>query len=160
MERKTSLDEAKKIMGKNFIGPEELTKIENTMGIIVPKSFPEIQFTEIELKEKNADHILILGVSLMKNGEPVTILSLRKKFGINPETSEPCFYNQDWYIKENFANIRLASTWYLIKKNIKESLRGIDPSSKFANLKSNFFIPAILGAYTFFAWYILKNEVL
>ena len=28
---------------------------------------------------------------------------MRNHFGTTPSAHEPCFYNQDWYVKESFA---------------------------------------------------------
>ena len=53
---------------------------------------------------------------------------MREALGFNPEKSEPCFYNQDWYLKENFAAEKtLDFKWYLISKNLNKESRGKDP---------------------------------
>jgi len=157
MERKTSLVEAKEIMGVSFIGPNELAKIANKMGIERPSEIPIIPFSPEELKNKKRDYILILGISQMKNGEPLTLRTLRDQFGIDPDTSEPCFYNQDWYLKEEFINESLISHWYLLRKTLFNDSRG----KNFEDLKELYSLPsAILCAYTFFCNWFHAKEIL
>ena len=151
MERKTSIVEAKKVLGLNFIGPDELTLIADKIGIRVPIKMPSIPFSLEELTNKIEDFILILGSSQMKNGEPLTLKSLRDHFGINPDISEPCFYNQDWYLKEKFIEKPLESKWFLIRKNIFQETRAKNPEGI---LNQHNFPSAILCAYSFFAaWF-------
>lgn len=80
MERATTIDEAKAIMGTNFIGPIELALISSKMDIRVPANVPPIPFNPIELKNKQKDHILILSASQMSNGSPLTLRSMRDRF--------------------------------------------------------------------------------
>ena len=157
MERTTSIAEAKQVMGLNFIGPDELALIADKMGIKVPSEIPAIPFSLEELKNKKEDYILILGSSQMGNGEPLTLKSLRDHFGINPDVSEPCFYNQDWYLKEKFIEKPLESKWFLIRKNVFQESRGKNPD-EFINDYS--FPFAILCAYAFFSYYFHTNEYL
>lgn len=157
MERTTSIAEAKQVMGLNFIGPDELALIADKMGIKVPSEIPAIPFSLEELKNKKEDYILILGSSQMGNGEPLTLKSLRDHFGINPDVSEPCFYNQDWYLKEKFIEKPLESKWFLIRKNVFQESRGKNPD-EFINDYS--FPFAILCAYAFFSYYFHTKEYL
>lgn len=157
MERTTSITEAKQVCGENFIGPNELTLIANNMGIEVPTEIPIIPYTLDELESKRKEYILILGASLMKNGAPLTLRTLRDRFGINPDVSEPCFYNQDWYIKESFIDKSLKSKWFLIRKNLITESRGENPD----DIKNhNCFPSAILCAFSFFACWFHANEYL
>lgn len=155
MERTTSIIEAKEILGANFIGPIELANIADKMGIEMPSKIPVIPFNPDELKNKRKDYILILGASQMKNGEPLTLRTLRDHFGINPDISEPCFYNQDWYLKEKFFEKSIESKWFLIRKNVVEESRGKNPDE----IKNQYSFPsAILCAYSFFVyWYYAKE---
>lgn len=151
MERKTSITEAKVIMGENFIGPLELENIADKMGIDVPSEIPVIPFSPDELKNKKQDYILILGASQMKIGEPLTLRTLRDHFGINPDVSEPCFYNQDWYMNEQFIDKQLETKWFLIRKAIVNESRGRNPEDFIDKQEFPF---AILCAYTFFThWF-------
>jgi len=163
MERKEKLKEAKKIMGKNFIGPEELRKIASRFKILDPLKFgcsiPNISFNLNYLQKIHQDYILILGIPIDKRGEKLTINRMRSIFGWNPEKSEPCFYNQDWYLKEKFAkNTTLDFKWYLIKKNVSEESRGKDPKEILKHLKNKENFPtAVLTAFTFFSYYLLTG---
>src|ERR1035437_6950820 len=157
MERTTSLSVAREIMGLNFIGPNELALIAEKMSIQVPTDILCISFDQEELKVKHDDYLLILGVSHMQNGEPLKLESLRNCFGINPEKSEPCFYNQDWYLKEDFINKQLDVNWYLIRKNVVPESRKKDPEM----FKDHYNFPsAILCAYSFFAYWFYAGECL
>jgi len=155
---------AKKIMGKNFIGPEELGAISSKLGIanLNKKKIPEIKFSEQRLKKISKDYILILGAPNAKDCSRLTLNRMRSHFGWDPEKSEPCFYNQDWYSKEKFANkTNLKFQWYLVRKRVVEQTRGKNPKDIKKKLLANMDFPsAILTAYTFFAYYFLNNKML
>jgi len=102
MEGVEYLNTAKEIMGNNFIGYNELNLIAERMGFTVPYIIPEIPYSIKELEDKCEDYILVLGISEMLNGEKLTIKALHSRFGTRPDISEPCFYNQDWYLDEAF----------------------------------------------------------
>ncbi len=97
MERVTKVDDAKLIMGKNFIGVNELNKISSIIKLKLPNYIPEIQFSIEDLKLKSTDHLLVLGVSEMIDGTPINIINLKSHFGCDV-SKEPCFYNHDWYV--------------------------------------------------------------
>lgn len=158
---------AKKIMGKNFIGPFELGKISARLGIANPLkmklTIPKISFSEQQLKKISQDYILILGLPAVKDGDKLTLNKMRSRFGLDPKKSEPCFYNQDWYLKEKFAaKTHLEFRWYLIGKKIEPATRGQEPEKIESELAAGTNFPsAILTAYTFFAYYFLnKSEIL
>lgn len=155
MERTATIEIAQKIMGRNFIGPKELLKISSRMPVSVGKSIPAIPFDLSLLEKVKKDHILILGA-------PLTINAMREVFGIDPKKSEPCFYNQDWYLKENFANKTTpAQKWHLIKKNVDKKTRGLNPNIIEKKLgKKEYFPSAVLCAFTFFTYYFLQKEIL
>lgn len=158
MERVTTIKEAKEIMCNNFVGPAELGLISDKMGIIAPTNYPEIPFSYKELLEKQEDYILILGLTKMRDGSTLTIKTLRNHFGITPDISEPCFYNQDWYLNEAFIKKSVNFKWYLVKKVVIASSRAQQPVDI---LKNNICFPsAILTAYTFFAYFFAKDEIL
>jgi hypothetical protein len=157
MERTTNIAEAKQILGSHFVGPDELSLIADKTGIKVPIEIPIIPYDLKELKNKQKDYILILGSSQMENGEPLTLKSLRDHFGINPDVSEPCFYNQDWYLKEDFIEKPLESKWFLMRKNIFNETRGKNPDE----IKNHCSLPsAILCAFSFFVYWFHTNECL
>ena len=160
MERTTSITEAKEIMGANFIGPIELNNIADKLSIKVPTNIPNIYFGLDELKNKKRDYILILASSQMKDGEPLTLLTLRDHFGINPDISEPCFYNQDWYLKEEFAsNCNIEQKWYLIRKELIDTTRGMDAETQ-SEVNNNSLPSAAVCAYVFFAYFYFSSQYL
>jgi hypothetical protein len=171
MERTTSLIRAKEIMGSNIIGPGELKSVKTEMGITVPNNIldilPLIQFSEDLLERNKHEYLLILGISNYKDGTPLTLVKMREHFGWDPEKSKPCFYNQDWYLLEQFANkTTLENKWYLLKKDVYEEYRGMSPNIILNRSNNILILPtAILCAYTFFAYYynsggdiLLKNN--
>lgn len=157
--------QAKKIMGKNFIGPAELNKISKQLNLapINDGNVPEIGYSAELLKKIKNDYLLILGVSKNKNDEDLTINSMRSFFGFNSAIKEPCLYNQDWYLGEDFAaKTHLSDQWYLIKKEIIAEVSGKLPDEIEKKLReSEKFPPAVLTAYAFFAYYFhTQGEVL
>ncbi len=154
-------------MGKNFIGPEELKKISGQLGIADPfksgRSIPEIPFSLAQIKKIAREYVLILGVPRDKTGQKLTINRLREIFGWNPEKSEPCFYNQDWYLKEKFAKDKaLEFKWYLVRKSVDKKTRGKGLADISKTLKQKEAFPsAVLTAFVFYAYYLLnKGEIL
>ncbi len=150
-------------MGKNFIGPFELNKINEKMGLKnlenILDTIPAIDFSEEKLIQNKDTHLLILGNPFDLNGDPLNLMSLRNNFGINSQNYLPCFYNQDWYLAEPFmyeSNINLR--WYLISKDILSQTRGKDPQMLLKNQIS--FPSALLCAYVFFAQFLYNNEIL
>jgi hypothetical protein len=132
--------------------------------------FKALGFEEVEIQEEPVDYsdsdlqkaasegyILIYGVENI-NGQSVTLRLLRDKFGVNPDVSEPCLYNQDWYLKEDFMNLTLNTQWYLIKKEVIEESRAVMPGD--LTQRGLKFPLAILCGYTFFAYYFARNEYL
>ena len=77
---------------------------------------------------------------------------------MNPDVSEPCLYNQDWYLKEDFIDVNLHTRWFLVKKDVFDESRAVAPEELISQ-KLNF-PSAILCAYTFFAYYYARNEYL
>ncbi len=149
--------QAKNIMGKNFIGPAELNKIDERLNLarIDENDAVEICYSAELLEKIKNDYILILGAAKNKNGEDLTINSMRSFFGWDPAAKEPCFYNQDWYLKDDFAaKMRLSDQWYLIKKEVIAEVSGKMPDEIEKNLqKSEKFPSAVLTAFAFFAYY-------
>lgn len=148
---------AKDLFKNNFIGVEELNLIADQIGIsrISFDKVPPISFEIDTLKESSNTHILIFGWPYFLDDSELTLTKMRKHIGFAPDKSEPCFYNQDWYLKEHFANNSTFQTgWYLLRKTIDNKTRGKVPE-KSLNLPS-----ALLSAYTFFAHYFLNKELL
>ncbi len=149
----------KKLFGKNFIGKDELNPFFKALGFgEVEIQENPIQYSDADLQKAASDgYILIYGVGSI-NGHKITLKFLREKFGVNPDESEPCLYNQDWYMKEDFMNLTLEDRWYLIKKEVFEESRAVMPGD-LTQQGLNFPL-AILCGYTFFAYYYARNEYL
>ena len=155
MERET----IKQLFGKNFIGKDELKPFFKALGFgeIEIQECP-IQYIDAELqKAANEGYILIYGAGSI-NGQNINLKFLREKFGVNPDESEPCLYNQDWYMKEDFMDLTLEDRWYLIKKDVFEESRAVMPG--YLTQQGLNFPPAILCGYSFFAYYYARNEYL
>ena len=149
----------KKLFGKNFVGKDELIPFFKSLG------FGEAEIQECPIPYNDADlqkaandgYILIYGAASI-NGQIITLKFLREKFGVNPDESEPCLYNQDWYMKEDFMDQTLEDRWYLIKKEVFEESRAVMPGD--LTQQGLNFPPAILCGYTFFAYFFARNEYL
>jgi hypothetical protein len=140
------VEEAKRIMRSNFIGPEELKNIKK-IHFNIPETLPQITYSIEELNKKKDNYILILGLSYMNNGVPVTIRNMKDIFGNNPEMQEPCFYNQDWYDAESFVDFQMNEGWYLIRKDVFEDSRAVQPQQL---MEKYCFPKAITCTYSFF----------
>ena len=118
----------------------------------------DIHYSDADLqKAARKGYILIYGVSSI-NEKKITLKFLREKFGVNPDELEPCLYNQDWYMKEDFMDLTLENKWYLIKKEVYEESRAVMPGD--LTKQGLNFPPAILCGYTFFAYFYARNEYL
>ena len=157
MERTTSIAEARDILGKGFIGPDELGKYSMQMGIQKPQQVPKIPYSIPELRSRSEDYLLVLGTSRMSSGVPLSLLSLRAHFGADPDRFEPCFYNQDWYMKETFMSKPLSDAWYMVRKSVFEGSRAQSPEL----IGGNYTLPsAVQCAYVVFINYFCTGEYL
>lgn len=152
-------EQIRQLFGVNFIGKEELKPFFKSLGFgdfeIQEKP---IQYSDADLQKTASEgYILLYGVGGV-NGHNITLKFLREKFGVNPDVSEPCLYNQDWYMKEDFMDLTLDDRWYLIKKDVYEKSRAVMPGD--LTQQGLIFPPAILCGYTFFAYYYARNEYL
>ena len=154
MERK-ELDGLKQLFGHNLIGPDALKSLLAKLGWGTDISVPELNYPEEQLKQCAKDYLLVMGVPDI-GGRPVTIRTLREAFGFDPDESEPCFYNQDWYMHEDFIDRTLQSRWYLVRKQVVESSRAVMPEQLMENRYA--FPSAILCAFAFFAYYFHYGE--
>jgi hypothetical protein len=149
-------DTAKALLGENFIGPEELGSIRKALGLPGFSRIPRIPYPVELLKHRRKDSILILGATHDRRGRPLTLNSMKKAFGSDPSQSEPCFYPQDWYQRERFANeVTPGAKWYLIRRRVEATSRGRDPLVLDRALPPNeAFPPAVLTAFVFFAYFL------
>lgn len=147
---------------KNIIGLEKLSRISESLGISII-GIKESKIPDELLKKYQSDpeaYILIHGVDKFCDNTPLTLCKWRKFFGLSNIGSEPCFYNQDWYISEEFANNSyMQNKWYLLKKEVINDSRGILPTFDDEDVLKK--LPsALLCAFTFFSYYLLNNELL
>ena len=144
------------LFGDSFLGPGQINKMLEQMGLdpVCEADVPPVGYSDQTLRENASTHLLVLGYG-GKEGTPLNILRFRDHFGTDPDKSEPCFYNQDWYLKEDFMLKTLEPRWYLIRKEVIEESRAQQPD---ALLKADIVFPsAILCVYTFFAYYIASG---
>ena len=155
MERST-IDRLKQLFGKNLIGPDEVKPLVERIGageIVIP----ELNYSFEELEACAKDYLLVMGLPSV-GGKPVTIRTLREIFGVDPDVSEPCFYNQDWYMHEDFIDRQMESRWYLLRKEVVEASRAVMPEQLLA--EDYAFPTAILCAYAFFVYWFCYDEKL
>jgi hypothetical protein len=159
MEREETFKEVKELFGSSFLGPGEINKVSEKLKIKSPDSVPSIPFDIAFLRERKDTHYLFLGIPTHSDGTPVTILSLRTIFGTDPSAGEPCFYNQDWYVKEKFANQSFHPGWYLFSKTLLDSTRGraVNEILALPEIQGN--LPsAVLSTYFFFLSYLVYKQ--
>ena len=155
MERST-IDRLKQLFGKNLIGPDEVKPLVERIGV-GEIAIPELNYSLEELEQYAKDYLLVMGLPSV-GGKPVTIRTLREVFGVDPDVSEPCFYNQDWYMHEDFIDRQMDARWYLLRKEVVEASRAVMPEQLMA--EDYAFPTAILCAYAFFAYWFCYDEKL
>ena len=152
-------EQVKGLFGVNFIGSAELAPFFGALGLDgAALQEPPITYSDAQLQQAASEgYILILGVDSLQ-GQPVSLRFLRQQFGVDPDVSEPCLYNQDWYLKEDFMDTTLQTQWYLIKKDVFDESRAVMPAD--LTQRGLHFPPAILCGYTFFAYYYARQAYL
>ncbi len=149
--------EARALFGSAFLGSDELSRVARvfTLGHVVA---PAISFEEETLHACSASHLLLFAPPVHADGSPVTIKSLRNLFGVDPEVSQPCFYNQDWYLLEEFAGAPLDARWHLLAKEVMVSARGQDPEAIRSALRADQVFPtAAVCAFAFLAYWFVSG---
>ena len=142
----------REVLGKNLIGSEELSCIDNRFSVLVPKEIPDIPFDETEIQNKKNSHILILCVPKFSDGTPVTIANIRKKISLYKDS--PCFYNQDWYLNEQFITKTLEIKWLLVSKTLLDDSRALPADTVVAKYPLH---SAVELTYTFFVNYFVNG---
>ena len=138
---------AKALFKENYIGREELTVLPAPFSF-EEVSVPHIPFDDSVLTQCAGTHILIFTPQ-----SDISINWLRENMGMDP-AKEPCMYNQDWYLKEDFAKkTTLDGKWHLIRKEVREDARAKRPDEIEATLDREQFPTAVTCAFTFFAWW-------
>ena len=151
----------KQLFLDNYIGREELIPLMERLGLnvddIVEQPISQ-KYSDSVLQKAASEGYILIWCPQQVNGQEITLRYLRDHFGLNPDVSEPCFYNQDWYLQETFMDFSLNSDWYLIKKDVFEDTRAVQP----LDLKNRglSFPPAILCAFTFLTYYFAKGQYL
>jgi hypothetical protein len=106
---------AREIMGKNFLGVEEVMTHYKVMPTVEQlDALAEIPFSETELEECKDTHLLVAGF-------PMTILDVRAKA---PSKKPKTFYSYKdaWYNTQAFAtDEKVGLRWYLIRKTAVDS---------------------------------------
>lgn len=154
-----TISKLQKLFGRNFIGPEQVNNLLAIMDMPLLKEsdVPELNYSIEELNDKATDYLLVLGYSGFE-GQPVNIIRFRETFGVDPERREPCLYNQDWYLQEEFVQKTLETKWYLLKRDVIEESRAVLPQEL---IQQNMEFPtAILCVYSFFAEYFSCGDYL
>lgn len=154
-----NVETAKQLFGSNFIGKEELKPFFLALG------FKDVDIQECQIDYDDSalqnaarnGYILIYGINNIE-GKYLTLRLFRDVFGVDPEKSEPCLYNQDWYLSESFIDKKLDTRWYLIQKDVIEETRAVMPGDLMQ--QGVIFPSAILCGYTFFAYYYSQNQYL
>jgi hypothetical protein len=151
--------DAKQLFGKSFIGPAELQAVKEPLSFGEQQA-PAIPFGEEVLSAHKDTHLLIFTPERDVKGNAITLSYLRDIFGMDPAVSEPCMYNQDWYLKEDFASLSLDGGWHLIRKHVLEETRAQRPDEIESSFKSSESFPsAITLTFAFFAyWFVTGGE--
>jgi hypothetical protein len=127
------------------IGPEEL----KALPLALSNEAPAIPFSEEVLAAHSQTHLLIYTPA------GFTINSLREQFGMDPAKNEPCFYNQDWYVGEDFAAKETTDgAWHLLPLVVREEWRAKRPEDiETALVSEERFPTAVTCAFAFFAYW-------
>ena len=137
------------------LGPVELSRLPEPFAFR-DLSAPPVPFSEDTLKKCADSHLLVFTPSAFPDGTPITLTALRERFSMDPAVSEPCFYNQDWYLKEDFsAATALDGKWHLLPLRVLEDARAKRPEEIEAGLGSGEAFPtAVTCAFAFFAYWL------
>ena len=145
-------DKAQQILDKSFIGSEKLKRIDGAFSLVIPVKIPEIPFDEQFLKYHKDTHILILCVTKFSDEKNISISEIRNKIAVY--NGNPCFYNQDWYLNEQFINKPLELKWLLLSKSVLDESRAMPADKVVATYKLN---AAVELTYAFFVNYFVNN---
>ena len=150
---------AVELFGDRFVGREALRPLIRALGFpsleVEEKPIP---FDDRTLRKAASEGYILIWCPASLGGTPTTIRFMRDCFGVDPSVSEPCFYNQDWYLAEAFLDRPLDDDWHLVKEAVLEESRAVQPADL---IRSGYAFPsAVLCVWTFFAWYYARNRFL
>ena len=129
------------------------------------KPLNSFDFTSENYNDKVPNHLLkmdsedkiIVFIPKRIGNKDLTILNLFSLFGVREINGLPCFYNQDWYMNEEFASQPVTDPrWIVIDKNICEKSRGYQPDKE--SIKD--ILSAVEYTYIFIITYLINQEIL
>jgi hypothetical protein len=148
------VSQAKSIMGDSLFCPDRLRGLTWPFALAAEPT-PVIPYSASILERTRYSHILIHTPGRDAQGAPINLMHLRAAFGMDPAVSEPCLYNQDWYVREGFAHLALDGGWHLVAMRVLEGARAKDPSAIEQGLPSGEGFPAaVTCVFTFLAWWL------
>jgi hypothetical protein len=146
----------KALFGSLYLGPEAWEGFAGRFRVAPTQDAPSPHWSADFLARHSKTHLLLYAPCQHADGAPITLNSLRSCFGVDPAVSEPCFYNQDWYLKEDFAARQpLAPGWHLLQVCAMEEARARTPQDIESALPPNAtFSLAVNYAFAFFAFWL------
>jgi hypothetical protein len=116
------------LFGERYLGPDAWAPYAERLRIKVPAQIPAPHWSNEILEQRASGHVLVFAPSQHEDGTAITLNSLRAVLGLDPTVSEPCFYNQDWYLKEDFAACQaLEPGWHLFPASILKMANAKSP---------------------------------
>jgi hypothetical protein len=124
------LEEAREVLGKDFLGPEAIQKtLEVELDPEELEAISHIPFSRAELeKAKELGMMLVLRVPRTRDGKPLTINAMREMFAKGDTLADPkkkkrqLFYRnkgEAWYDNEEFATKPTTQIgWGLVGKSV------------------------------------------
>jgi len=153
-------DLASEIMGKNFLGVEE---VRQSLGVQLTEEELEkvrdIPFSTRTLRECKDSHILFLGVGHDKEGRPLTISRLREMF---PAGTQPRFrsYPKLARSREGYATTETPCLrWHLVARRLREESRSKPYWQQEESLRENEYREsAVVYVYMMLLMYKARGE--
>jgi hypothetical protein len=109
------------------------------------------------LLKKLKDSNFLIYIPNKINKEFFNLNKLVDIFKFDESLNNVCFYNQDWYFKEDFFfNSPKKSKWVLINKSVKDQTRGLNPS----NIKNLNLLSSFEYTFIFFTYFLITNKYL
>ena len=109
---------AKSLFKENFIGPDELKAAKKFIEFKIPAKIPKINMNLNNVNYNNS--ILILGVEETNDGSLLNIQKLVSLFGHKSTLDHPNFYNQDWYLNEQFTKKTVSFVFIECTKELQK----------------------------------------
>jgi len=144
------------LFGALYLGPEAWAPFAPRFRATALQAVARPAWRDEFLARHSKTHVLIYAPPQHVDGASITLNSLRACFGVDPTVSEPSFYNQDWYLKEEFAARQpLEAGWHLLPVSVMEEARAKPPQDIELLLDSaEKFSLAVNYAFAFFAFWL------